>query len=453
MRRFYLALGLTTVLASGLGGCASLNGGPQSPASALDAYASGKENLAAGRLGLALMDFQKALQEKGPSVERLNALAATYDRMSRFDLADRAYRQAMMLDPNSPQTLNNLGYSYMLRGRSDLAAAYLAKAHGAAKNDAVIDANLALATEVIEQPADRQVLTASAEASQNAVQPVAVAASADVVPTVLSVSQEPAPEPIPEEAPKSAVVAVPAPSRSAIAVLRPQHGTQIQPVAKGVFQLVTVGEAEPEVALDGPKPTSVGLSASFEIARVIEAMPAVAAVPVSAVQAEPLQQLVQPAVATTPARAVSPAVIETPTQPIAGIINASADAAATVAPASESRTVAAAVEPRHLLASALIEVSNGSGIERSGARFRAYLRDLGVPVKRLTNDASFGQAKTVLYYRDGYFEAARMIASELPMPVALEQSDAQRSDLRLRLGLDSKPFDTYLAAGIITASR
>ena len=39
------------------------------------------------------------------------------------------------------------------------------------------------------------------------------------------------------------------------------------------------------------------------------------------------------------------------------------------------------------------------------------------------------------------------------MPIALEQNDRQRSDLRLRLGLDSKPFDNYLSAGIITASQ
>jgi hypothetical protein len=39
------------------------------------------------------------------------------------------------------------------------------------------------------------------------------------------------------------------------------------------------------------------------------------------------------------------------------------------------------------------------------------------------------------------------------MPIAIERNDQQRSDLRLRLGLDSQPFDKYLAAGIITASR
>jgi Flp pilus assembly protein TadD len=43
-------------------------------------------------------------------------LAASYDRLRRFDLADRAYGQAIgILGPNA-EILNNQGYSYMLRG-------------------------------------------------------------------------------------------------------------------------------------------------------------------------------------------------------------------------------------------------------------------------------------------------------------------------------------------------
>ena len=43
-------------------------------------------------------------------------LAASYDRLGRFDLADRAYAAAVKLGGNSPKLLNNEGYSYMLRG-------------------------------------------------------------------------------------------------------------------------------------------------------------------------------------------------------------------------------------------------------------------------------------------------------------------------------------------------
>jgi hypothetical protein len=138
---------------------------------------------------------------------------------------------------------------------------------------------------------------------------------------------------------------------------------------------------------------------------------------------------------------------------MAGIIRASVDAREVPFAPPASETASAVAAGWGLLAGAMVEVSNGSGIERSGARFRAYLRGQGVPVKRLTNDAQFGHDRTVLYYRDGYFAAAQAIATELPMPVAIERNDQQRSDLRLRLGLDSQPFDKYLAAGIIIASR
>ena len=62
-----------------------------------------------------------------PAVARLGraaawiALAAAYDRLARFDLADRAYKMAIRLAGETTEILNNQGYSYMLRG--DLRAA------------------------------------------------------------------------------------------------------------------------------------------------------------------------------------------------------------------------------------------------------------------------------------------------------------------------------------------
>jgi Flp pilus assembly protein TadD len=44
------------------------------------------------------------------------ALASSYDRLRRFDLADRAYQRAIELCGETVQILNNEGYSQMLRG-------------------------------------------------------------------------------------------------------------------------------------------------------------------------------------------------------------------------------------------------------------------------------------------------------------------------------------------------
>jgi Flp pilus assembly protein TadD len=43
-------------------------------------------------------------------------LAASYDRLGRFDLADQAYAAAAKLEGSTVRLLNNEGYSYMLRG-------------------------------------------------------------------------------------------------------------------------------------------------------------------------------------------------------------------------------------------------------------------------------------------------------------------------------------------------
>ena len=43
-------------------------------------------------------------------------LAASYDRLRRFDLADRAYAEAIKIVGATVEILNNQGYSYMLRG-------------------------------------------------------------------------------------------------------------------------------------------------------------------------------------------------------------------------------------------------------------------------------------------------------------------------------------------------
>ena len=43
-------------------------------------------------------------------------LAASYDRLRRYELADRAYNEALKIYGPRPEVLNNIGYSYMLRG-------------------------------------------------------------------------------------------------------------------------------------------------------------------------------------------------------------------------------------------------------------------------------------------------------------------------------------------------
>ena len=55
--------------------------------------------------------------EKHPhDAEAWVGLAASYDRLHRFDLADRAYAEAIRIVGPTAQILNDQGFSYMLRG-------------------------------------------------------------------------------------------------------------------------------------------------------------------------------------------------------------------------------------------------------------------------------------------------------------------------------------------------
>jgi tetratricopeptide (TPR) repeat protein len=93
----------------------------------------GKRHFRQGDFGLAEKYFRRAVESALPdareAAEAWLGLAACYDRLRRFELADRAYAQAIRVVGPVPEILNNQGYSYMMRGdyaraRVKLDAAY-----------------------------------------------------------------------------------------------------------------------------------------------------------------------------------------------------------------------------------------------------------------------------------------------------------------------------------------
>ncbi len=93
-----------------------------------DALSLGKKQYRANNFGLAEKYFRQAAELHPRDAEAWLGLAASYDRLRRFDLADRAYNQAIGILGPTAEILNNQGYSYMLRGdykhaREKLAAA------------------------------------------------------------------------------------------------------------------------------------------------------------------------------------------------------------------------------------------------------------------------------------------------------------------------------------------
>jgi Flp pilus assembly protein TadD len=88
----------------------------------------GKKQYRAGNFGLSERYFRRAAEMHPRDAEAWVGLAAAYDRLRRFDLADRAYEQVVAIIGPTAEVLNNRGYSYMLRGdypraRSTLLAA------------------------------------------------------------------------------------------------------------------------------------------------------------------------------------------------------------------------------------------------------------------------------------------------------------------------------------------
>ena len=76
----------------------------------------GQMNFERENYGLSEMYFRRAVEKDPKDMSAWLGLAASYDQLKRWALADRAYAQALKLTGPTPEFLNNRGYSYLLRG-------------------------------------------------------------------------------------------------------------------------------------------------------------------------------------------------------------------------------------------------------------------------------------------------------------------------------------------------
>ena len=88
----------------------------------------GKSHYREGQFGLAELSFRRAVEQDKGNIEGWLGLAASYDRLRRFDMAGRAYDVVLKLAGRTPAVLNNLGYHYILRGDRARARATLEEA-------------------------------------------------------------------------------------------------------------------------------------------------------------------------------------------------------------------------------------------------------------------------------------------------------------------------------------
>src|ERR1051325_2974593 len=107
-----------------------------------DDLAIGKKYYRQGSYGLAERHFRKAVELHPRDAESWVGLAAAYDQLRRFDLADRAYAQVIRLIGETPEVMNNMGFSYILRRVYRRARAMLLAARAKAPSNPHVAANL-----------------------------------------------------------------------------------------------------------------------------------------------------------------------------------------------------------------------------------------------------------------------------------------------------------------------
>lgn len=78
--------------------------------------AKGKLHFRNADYGLAEKNFRQAVEDDPENSEAWLGLAASYDRLKRFDLAERAYKIVIRQIGRTAEVLNNLGYHYYLKG-------------------------------------------------------------------------------------------------------------------------------------------------------------------------------------------------------------------------------------------------------------------------------------------------------------------------------------------------
>ncbi len=115
-------------------------------------YRAGSEHFARGEYGIAEQYFRDATEKAPKDAASWIGLAACYDRLARFDLADRSYKTAIKLSGGETALiLNNQGYSYMLRGNLTAARAKFARASSLEPDNQLVQNNMQLLDGGVQQ--------------------------------------------------------------------------------------------------------------------------------------------------------------------------------------------------------------------------------------------------------------------------------------------------------------
>ncbi len=121
-------------------------------AQASDDVSQGKQQYRANKFDVAARHFSRAVERNPRDAEAWLGLAASYDRLHQFELADSAYDQAIVIEGPTAEILNNQGYSFMLRGDLKTARVKLTAAQRKDPANRYVQNNLKLLAESASKP-------------------------------------------------------------------------------------------------------------------------------------------------------------------------------------------------------------------------------------------------------------------------------------------------------------
>jgi len=146
------ALPLSGCTAANFGGPSAFGGNPaqiadisgQGSYTADGALAEARSYFRNNNFGYSAAFYKKAAELSPQNPEAYIGLAASYDRLGRFDLSERVYASLFRITGETTQYYNNVGYSYMLRGNLSNALINFRKAAALDPGNVVVNNNLQL---------------------------------------------------------------------------------------------------------------------------------------------------------------------------------------------------------------------------------------------------------------------------------------------------------------------
>ncbi len=106
------------------------------------ALAEARAHFRNDNFGYSAAFYKRAVELDPNKAEGYVGLSASYDRLGRFDLSDRVYASLYQMTGGTAQYFNNVGYSYLLRGKLSEALKSFRKAQKLEPDNLVVANNI-----------------------------------------------------------------------------------------------------------------------------------------------------------------------------------------------------------------------------------------------------------------------------------------------------------------------